>query len=37
MLLITMNPADIFVGLKAFNDAAVFVTSPKQEKNGKKM
>jgi hypothetical protein len=26
------EPADIFVGLKAFNDAAVFVTSPKPEK-----
>ena len=24
--------ADIFIGLKAFNDAAVFVTSPKPEK-----
>ena len=29
------EPADIFVGLKAFNDAAVFVTSPKPEKNVK--
>ena len=29
------DPADIFVGLKAFNDAAVFVTSPKPEKNVK--
>ena len=26
------EPADIFQGLKAFNDAAVFVTSPKPEK-----
>tara|TARA_Y100000592_G_scaffold75334_1_gene117647 strand:- start:713 stop:1141 length:429 start_codon:yes stop_codon:yes gene_type:complete len=26
------EPADIFVGLKVFNDAAVFVTSPKPEK-----
>ena len=25
-------PADIFNGLKSFNDAAVFVTSPKPEK-----
>jgi len=29
------DPADIFIGLKAFNDAAVFVTSPKPEKNVK--
>ena len=29
------EPEDIFVGLKAFNDAAVFVTSPKPEKNVK--
>jgi len=26
------EPADIFIGLKSFNDAAVFVTSPKPEK-----
>ena len=29
------EPVDIFIGLKSFNDAAVFVTSPKPEKNGK--
>jgi hypothetical protein len=27
------EPADIFQGLKVFNDAAVFVTSPKPEKD----
>ena len=26
------NQADIFIGLKSFNDGAVFVTSPKPEK-----
>ncbi len=29
------EPSDIFVGLKEFNDAALFVTSPKPERNGK--